>query len=133
MAAFPPPEYYLSEESIVAAIAQQSMFNLLWVDEGDKADFWLLTDEPFDRSRFSRKCKEDVDGLSIKVSAPEDTILAKLRWSKLAGGSQKQFTDALRVYEVQKQVLDHAYLNVWAAALSVQDSWQLLQAQAKLV
>jgi len=36
----------------------------------------------------------------IWVSSPEDTILAKLRWANLSGGSEKQFIDALRVYEV---------------------------------
>jgi hypothetical protein len=28
------------------------------------------------------------------------TILMKLRWAALSGGSERQFTDALRVYEV---------------------------------
>jgi hypothetical protein len=36
-------------------------------------------------------------GLEMQVSSPEDTILAKLRWAKLLGGSEKQITDALRV------------------------------------
>ncbi len=38
------------------------------------------------------------------------TILAKLRWAKLSGGSEKQFTDALRVFEVQAGELDLDYL-----------------------
>ena len=29
------------------------MFNLLALTEGDKVDFWILTEEPFDRSRFA--------------------------------------------------------------------------------
>jgi hypothetical protein len=48
--AFPPPSYYLSRESMVEAVQHRSMFNLLWVDEGDKVDFWLLTESPFDQS-----------------------------------------------------------------------------------
>lgn len=32
---------------------------------------------------------------------------------KLSGGSQKQFTDALRVYEVQYQKLDVFYIEKW--------------------
>ena len=43
---------------------------------GDKVDFWILTDEPFDRSRFARKYEEDMLGFGFMVSRPEDTILA---------------------------------------------------------
>src|SRR5947209_19592928 len=43
VAAFPPPEFYLSEEAVRDAIVQRSMFNLLSLSEGEKVDFWLLT------------------------------------------------------------------------------------------
>jgi len=95
--AFPRPDYYLNKESILDAIRLCGSFNLIDLRSGDKADFWVLTDEPFDRSRFSRRYTEEFMGLRLRVSAPEDTILAKLRWAKLPGGSEKQFTDALRV------------------------------------
>ena len=62
------------------------MFNLLDAEGGDKVDFWLLTDDPFDRSRFSRKYEENVLGMKVKVSRPEDSILMKLRWAQLSGG-----------------------------------------------
>jgi hypothetical protein len=132
-AAFPPPEYYLSEDAIRDALRQRSMFNLLHIDEGEKVDFWVLTDDPFDRSRFARKRCEQALGMRVNVSAPEDTILAKLRWSKMSGGSEKQFTDALRVYEVQRGSLDLAYLSRWAAQLGVEDLWRQLQSEAKPV
>ena len=61
----------------------------------------MLTDEPFDRSRFARKRTETVHGLDLMVSSPEATILQKLKWSDLTGGSEKQLVDALRMYEVQ--------------------------------
>ena len=102
---FSPPRFYLSEESIREAIKHKSMFNLIDTTEGDKIDFWILTNDAFDKSRFKRKIEEDIFGFSMKVSSPEDTILAKLKWIKLSGGSQKQFTDALRVYEVQYHTL----------------------------
>ncbi|SMB89597.1 hypothetical protein SAMN00808754_0182 [Thermanaeromonas toyohensis ToBE] len=121
LAAFSPPDYYLSKESILAAIDEKSMFNLLDVREGDKIDFWILTDEPFDKSRFSRRIVTTFMGLRMYVSAPEDTILAKLRWAKLAGGSEKQLTDALRVYEVQFGKLDMEYMEYWAKQLNVGD------------
>jgi len=118
--AFQPPDYYLDEESIVNAMETQGMFNLLDVREGDKVDFWLLTGEPFDQSRFSRRYEENFMEVKLMVSSPEDTILMKLKWSKLSGGSEKQFTDALRVYEVQFGKLDMVYLKYWASELGIE-------------
>lgn len=129
--AFPPPDFYLDENSILDAIDRQSMFNLIDVNTGDKVDFWILTDKPFDRSRFSRKIVEEFMGLKLHVSSPEDTILVKLKWAAFSGGSEKQFTDALRVYEVQYGKLDNDYLGKWAKKLNVESLWKRLLEEAE--
>ncbi len=107
------------------------MFNLLDTTEGDKVDFWILTNEPFDQSRFGRKYEENMLGVPMKISSPEDTILMKLRWAKLSGGSEKQFTDALRVYEVQYANLDLDYLEIWAQTLQIIEFWERLKQEAQ--
>ncbi|MFB0554036.1 MAG: hypothetical protein ACETWQ_12085, partial [Phycisphaerae bacterium] len=61
----------------------------------------------------------------------EDTILAKLRWAKLCGGSEKQFTDALRVYEVQYGKLDLDYIEHWAEELDVKSLWKRITDEAE--
>ncbi len=130
---FPPPDFYLDEDTILDAINMQSMFNLIYVKEGDKVDFWILTDEPFDQSRFSRRYSEKFMGIEMQVSTPEDTILAKLRWAKLSGGSEKQFIDALRVYEVQYGKLDIDYLEHWAKKLDIESLWKRVLDEAETV
>ena len=75
--------------------------------------------------------KEDVFGFTMKISSPEDTILSKLKWIKLSGGSQKQFIDALRVYEVQYQTLDVSYIEKWVTELNVIDIWKELKKNAQ--
>lgn len=130
--AFPPSDFYLDKDSLVDAINRRNMFNLIDLKGGDKVDFWILTDEPFDRSRFSRRYSEEFMGLKIQVSSPEDTILAKLRWAKLSGGSEKQFTDALRVYEVQYGKLEIDYLEHWAKELDVESLWKRLTDEAEI-
>ena len=127
---FSDERFYVQEETVRKAIAERSMFNLLDIKEGDKIDFWMLTDDSFDTSRFARRRIEDFEGLRIPVSAPEDTILAKLRWAKLSGGSEKQFTDALRVYELQYGVLNQKYLKQWAVTLGVVEAFEKLTDQA---
>jgi hypothetical protein len=42
-------------------------------------------------------------GLKMQVSSPDDIILAKLKRTKLCGGSGKQFIDAIRaLYGIMK-------------------------------
>ena len=125
--AFEPPQYYISKEAIEEAFAYKSMFNLLDTTEGDKVDFWILTDDAFDKSRFQRRQEEKLPGLNMNISTPEDTILMKMKWTQISGGSEKQFTDALRVYEVQYAALDFNYLDKWVAYLQVKDIWTRLK------
>jgi hypothetical protein len=129
-AAFPAPAFYLDEAAVIEAVSTHGMANLIETESGDRVDFWLLTEDPFDRSRFSRRCHEEILGMRIAVSKPEDTILAKLRWARLSGGSAKQFLDALRVYEVQYEKLDLAYLREWGARLGIMEELERLLREA---
>jgi len=127
---FPAPDFYLDENAVSDAVARKSMFNLLDVNGGDKVDFWMLTGEQYDLARWARRVCENILGEDVMVSAPEDTILAKLNWARMCGGSEKQFTDALRVYEVQLGKLDLDYLHDWAKKLGVEDLLERLESQA---
>ncbi len=129
---FCPPRFYLDEESVRQALEHKDMFNLIDTEEGDKVDFWMLTDDPFDKSRFYRRQKTDVMGFQMQVSSPEDIILVKLKWAKLSGGSEKQFTDALRVYEVQSEKLDKGYLEQWVKELDLVPLWEELKTKAQM-
>lgn len=131
LAAFPGPRFYLDEVSVRRAIAGRDMFNLLDADTGYKVDFWLLTDDPFDRQRFDRRTPEVIDGLPVNISRPEDTILMKLKWSRDSGGSEKQFTDARDVYELQFGTLDQGHLNRWARELGVEALLHRLRQEAR--
>jgi hypothetical protein len=130
LGAFPRPHYYLDEFAVNDAIARQGQFNLLDVSGGDKVDFWMLTNEQFDQSRFNRRYVEEFEGSRIYVSRPEDTILMKLRWAEMSGGSEKQFGDAKGVYELQQPSLDLQYLEQWASTLNVTNLWERLKREA---
>jgi hypothetical protein len=131
--AFPQPDYYFDQEAVIQAVSARGMANLIDMASGDKVDFWLLTETPFDLSRFTRRYHENLLGMRIAVSSPEDTILMKLRWSKMSGGSEKQFIDAVRVYEVQYEKLDQGYLREWTLKLGVEDQMERLMAETKTV
>lgn len=42
-------------------------------------------------------------------------------WGKRVAGYEKQFADCLRIYELQHDRLDMAYLDAWAARLNITD------------
>ena len=118
---FPPDRFYVSREAVSEAVASGGMFNVLDTHSADKIDFWMLTDDPFDRSRFERRIEAELFGRRVMISTPEDTILVKLRWARESGESEKQFKDAVRIYEMQESSLDRRYLDEWAAHLGVAD------------
>lgn len=128
---FTSPRYYLSESSINDAIDNKEMFNVIDTEEGDKIDFWLFTDDNFDNSRFARKIEIQFQDIKFFISSPEDTLLAKLRWAKLSGGSEKQLTDAIRVYEINYRNLDLDYLKQWINKLQIENEWQKLLNEAE--
>lgn len=129
LAAFPPPDFYLSESAVRDAVRSASMFNLLHIPTGDKVDFWIESDSPFDRSRFSRRLLKTFERTQLPVSSPEDTVLAKLQWAKKCGGSEKQVADVQGILEVQGSSLDRTYVDHWARLLGVSDRWEELKAR----
>jgi len=113
--------FYCDFDSIKDSLSNHSMFNLIDTKSGDKVDFWILTDESFDKSRFSRKKQILIFNKYIYITSIEDTILMKLKWCKECNGSQKHYIDALRVYEINKDIIDFDYLNKWAKNLKISD------------
>lgn len=49
------------------------------------------------------------------------------------GDSEKHFTDALRIFEVQRSSLDLGYLDRWVVTLGVEELWNRLQGEAEIV
>lgn len=121
-AAFGTDAYYFDDLAARDALGRGGMFNLIDTVGGDKIDFWALTGDPFDQSRFGRRVHTGVFGIDVAVSTPEDTILQKLKWASEQGGSERQLRDAVGVYQVQRGALDEGYLDTWAKSLGVVES-----------
>ena len=119
--AFKNPDYYLDEDAAMESVLNSSMFNLIDTNSGDKIDFWILTNDPFDQSRFDRRIKSRAFDKEFFISMPEDTILMKLKWAKMSGGSQQQLNDCVGIFEMHKSNLDMEYIKRWASVLNVSD------------
>ncbi len=111
-------EFVIQPEEIKEALIKKSHFNFLHLPTMLKLDFWLLTKEPFDQSRFSRRRKTKILGQQMTIASPEDTILQKLKWYHL-GKIEKHLIDAAFVYQIQKKNLDPEYLSNWADKLKL--------------
>lgn len=122
IAAFPDDGYYVSAEAVRDAVLRRYSFNIIDLESGWKADIMVLRTRPFSRIEFERRQRADVLGSPSWVATAEDTILAKLEWSQLSGGSARQRDDVLGVIEAQGEGLDIDYLNHWASALGVKDA-----------
>jgi hypothetical protein len=117
-------EFYISLEAIQKAVDRHSMFNLIHHDSGIKVDFWMLSDNEFDKKRFERRKKHTYIKRDIVFSSAEDIILIKLLWFK-ESKIQKHLDDTLGILEVQ-QDMDFNYLEEWAKKLSIQNLFKEL-------
>jgi hypothetical protein len=128
--AFNSRRFYINRTSVKEAI--NSQFNVLDTEEGDKIDFWILTESNFDKSRFSRRQKIELFGFNAYITAPEDTIVQKLLWSKLSGGSKKQYEDALSIFELQCGNLDIEYMDYWSKELDIENLYRKMMSDAEI-
>ena len=62
------------------------------------------------------------------VASPEDTIVSKLEWSKLAGGSERQRRDVAGVLSSTGDRIDLAYVERWVAELDLSEEWDAARA-----
>ena len=127
---FPPDRYYISENAIKESLDKKTSFNVIDLKAGDKVDFWILTGNAFDSSRFARRIKIKFLDFFIYISTPEDTILEKLLWSKISGGSEKHFVDAVHVFEIQREELDYGYIKLWSEKLGIEIHWKKIIGKA---
>src|SRR5262245_6122446 len=100
-------------ETIRAAIARRSVFNLIHTDAIVKVDFVVRKDTPYHREEFGRRRPGTVNGHTVWMVSPEDSILSKLLWAKDTG-SELQLRDVRQLVASQPD-LDWSYLNRWAA------------------
>jgi hypothetical protein len=113
-------DYYVSRDAAMDALRRRTMFTVIELQGGRKADLIIRKDRPFSRQEFGRRRQVEVLGEILSVAAPEDIILSKLEWMK-GRESDVQYSDALGVAVAQWGNLDLEYLRKWARALDIED------------
>jgi len=130
-AAFPPPRYYAPAPDIDGSLRAGIIANIIDSDEGIKVDLHPKRADPFSDSFFQRRRRLTLAGVELWFPSPEDAILSKLQWARATGDGERHLRDAAAVYAVQRETLDTAYVDVWAARLGVADLLTQIKSRAK--
>lgn len=119
---FPGDRYYADEQQALAALANKSVFNVIDFATGFKTDFIIKKDSDYARTAMVRRVQLEISGTRVYVASPEDVILAKLQWAKLAN-SERQLQDAAGIVRTQGSKLDIEYIEGWVRELGVAEEW----------
>lgn len=102
------------------AVARGEVFNIIEPASGLKVDCRPLAPGSYAQAQFARRRQVQIAGRAVWMLAPEDVILAKLRWHRQTP-SDTQWRDVVGVIKLQAGHLDQSYLMRWAAELGLSD------------
>lgn len=117
-------EFYADVDHIRESIGRGRAFNIIHMPTAFKIDVFPAVEE-FHRAQLQRATTTRTfqffdQEMTCRVVAPEDVVLAKLRWYRMGGeSSERQWNDISGVVCVAK--LNQDYLRNWAAKLGVSD------------
>lgn len=125
--AFPPDDFYLSEEAIKDAIRHQGQFNIIHPSSGLKVDVIIKKDTEFDRSRFNRIRRiQPNESYKANFALPEDVIIKKMEYYK-EGGSEKHLRDIAGILKISGEMVDKDYIAEWSRQLGLTEIWDAIQ------
>lgn len=122
--------YYVSPDAARDAFRQRTMFNVIDIGAGWKADLIIRKNRPFSSEEFRRRMQIETMGRMLWVVSAEDAILSKLEWAQ-GRQSEVQRGDALAVAVAHLGQLDLQYLAKWAKELDVEDLLSRLLKEAR--
>lgn len=129
--AFPPNEYYISEDMIRNAIPCRRQFNIIHPASGLKVDVIIRKDTPFDNSRFRRARRVHAgESCQANFAAPEDVILKKMEFYR-EGGSEKHLRDIAGILKISGDEVDRGYIVDWSGRLGLDEIWAAIQNRMK--
>ena len=102
--------------------------NLLHLFVSRQLDVIPLERRPFSRRELARRAPLPVLGVDVFVASIEDTIVAKLEGSAMAGGSERQLEDVRELVGLAGNRLDRAYVEAAVDELGLRDGWSSIAA-----
>ena len=127
LAAFPPDQFFISEDAVREAIHLRGQFNIIHPASGIKIDVIIKKDSRFDDSRFARlKRIYPAESYEANFAAPEDVIIKKMEYYR-DGGSEKHLRDITGILKISKDRVDRDYISDWAKRLNLTEIWDAIR------
>lgn len=123
LATFDPARFYVDTDVAREALRRRTMFNVIEIPTAWKLDLVVRKHRPFSIGELQRRQAATILGVATRVATAEDTIVAKLEWSKL-GGSERQLDDVAGIIRVRGDDLDRSYIERWVNELGLGDQWR---------
>jgi hypothetical protein len=120
--------YYVDRDAALAALESRGQFNVIDPDSGWKVDLIIRKERPFSEAEFDRRATASLLGVEVSLATPEDLLLAKLEWAKLAD-SALQRRDVLQLLERSLERMDLQYVEHWIQELGLEAEWSRIQEQ----
>jgi hypothetical protein len=128
-AAFPSPDFHLSEPAVRDAIRDAFQFNVIHPGSGNKVDFILPRNDEWTRAQMARgRSIRLLPDRDVIVAAPEDVILGKL-WDFSEGGGDRHLRDIAGILRVTGDGVNRDEVERWAAKLGYLEIWQQIVAK----
>lgn len=123
-------DYYVDRDTMRWAVSTRRSFNAIHQTSLIKVDIFCAGDDTLSRRELDRRVFFDLEVGRIPLCSSEDIILQKLVWWREAGGSERQWRDALGVVQVRGDDLDRSYIVDQAAPLGLQELVERLFSEA---
>jgi hypothetical protein len=109
-------DFYIDADAVAAAIASETLFNLMHYGSGIKVDLIVRKSSDYRVLEFSRRRHVELGSIKTWIASREDLILSKLIWAR-ESRSELQLRD---VGQLLAGPADHDYLRTWAPVLGVE-------------
>src|SRR5215471_11397524 len=125
----PPQDYYADADAAFDALRRRAQFNVIDMATAWKADLIVRKARPFSVEEMRRPIEGDLLGARVRIASAEDTLISKMEWAKLGGGSELQLRDAAGILDLYgRDKLNVAYVERWVRELGLEEYWRRLLA-----
>ena len=122
-------DFYLTKNTIVEAIENEGMFNIIHNQFVFKIDFIIRKTSAYRLAEFQRRRRLQLNHFETWVVSLEDLILSKLFWAK-DSLSQLQLNDVKHLLAANSNI-DERYLNIWVKELELQALYEGVKADGR--
>jgi hypothetical protein len=123
LARLPPDEFYHSASAAREALATRTQFNVIHIPTAYKIDFFVAGVS--NRAVDGAESGEVLPGLIAQVSPPEDVILSKLDYYRMAE-SPKHLRDIAGMLQVSGDRIDRDRIRAEAGARGTLHIWEAI-------